>query len=35
MVKPIPDGYHTVTPYLILNAAMRLRFTRRLSAPPR
>jgi PhnB protein len=21
MVKPIPDGYHTVTPYLILNAA--------------
>jgi PhnB protein len=21
MVKPIPDGYHSVTPYLILNAA--------------
>ena len=21
MVKPIPDGYHTVTPYLILNDA--------------
>ncbi len=21
MAKPIPDGYHTVTPYLILNAA--------------
>ena len=21
MVKPIPDGYHRVTPYLILNAA--------------
>ena len=21
MVKPVPDGYHTVTPYLILNAA--------------
>ena len=21
MVKPIPEGYHTVTPYLILNAA--------------
>jgi PhnB protein len=21
MVKPIPDGYHTVTPYLIVNAA--------------
>lgn len=21
MVKPIPDGYHTVTPYLILSAA--------------
>jgi PhnB protein len=21
MVKPIPDGYHTATPYLILNAA--------------
>src|SRR5947209_18499392 len=21
MVKPIPEGYHSVTPYLILNAA--------------
>jgi PhnB protein len=23
MVKPIPDGYHTVTPYLIVNGAAR------------
>ena len=22
-VKPIPDGYHTVTPYLIVNAGRR------------
>ena len=21
MVKPVPEGYHAVTPYLILNAA--------------
>ena len=21
MVKPIPEGYHTVTPYLIFNGA--------------
>ena len=21
MVKPIPEGYHSVTPYIILNAA--------------
>jgi PhnB protein len=24
MVKPIPDGYHTVTPYLLVNDAARL-----------
>jgi uncharacterized glyoxalase superfamily protein PhnB len=24
MVKPIPDGYHTVTPYLIVEGAARL-----------
>ena len=22
-VKPIPDGYHSVTPYLIVNAGQR------------
>jgi PhnB protein len=36
MVKPIPDGYHSVTPYLILNAAGdAIAFTKGRSAPPR
>ncbi|HEY1934822.1 MAG TPA: VOC family protein [Acetobacteraceae bacterium] len=42
-VKPIPDGYHAVTPYLVVNGAARLidflqaafggRVTERLEAP--
>lgn len=36
MVKPIPEGYHSVTPYLILNAAGdAIAFYKKRSAPPR
>ena len=33
-VKPIPDGYHTVTPYLIVREAARaMDFYKRRLAP--
>ena len=35
-VKPIPEGYHSVTPYLMFSgAADAITFTKRLSAPRR
>ena len=34
MVKPIPDGYHSVTPYLILNAASDVDDARRTEIGP-
>jgi PhnB protein len=35
-VKPIPEGYHSVTPYLIFSGASdAIAFYRRRSAPKR
>jgi PhnB protein len=34
MAKPIPDGYHTVTPYLVVRgAAKTIEFLKKASAP--